>query len=134
MTKGEEEAALDKAAFSAQTNKVIGPIHGSFGYYVFEVTKVTPSTQQSLTQATPLIKQVLQSQSQTSSQNAVDAQAKKQWLSKTTCRTVYAMADCKGYKAPKTTSTAAPQTGTPPAGTGAAPPATTTTTTSSTSK
>jgi foldase protein PrsA len=134
VTKGQEEAALDKAAFAAPKNKVLGPIHGAFGWYVFEVTNVKPSTQQSLTQATPLIKQILQGQSQTSAQTAVDNQAKKQWLQKTTCRTGYAMADCKGYKPPKTTSTAAPQTQTAPPASTTAPPATTTTSSSSSTK
>jgi foldase protein PrsA len=126
VTKGEEEAALDKAAFAAPKGKVLGPVHGAFGWYVFEVQNVKASTQQSLAQATPLIKQILQGQSQTSAQTAVDNQAKKQWLQKTTCRKAYAMADCKGYKPPKTTSTAAPQTTT-------APPASSTTTSSSSS-
>jgi foldase protein PrsA len=134
VTKGEEEAALDKAAFAAPKNKVLGPVHGAFGWYVFEVTNIKPSTQQSLTQATPLIKQILQGQTQTNAQTAVDNQAKKQWLQKTTCRTAYAMADCKGYKPPKTTSTAAPQTQTAPATTTAAPSATTTTSSSSSTK
>jgi parvulin-like peptidyl-prolyl isomerase len=130
VTKGEEEAALDKAAFAAPKGKVLGPIHGSFGWYVFEVDSIKASTQQTLTQATPLIQQVLQGQSQTTAQTAVDKQAKKQWLSKTTCRKAYAMADCKGFKAPKTTSTAAPQQQAPPA-TATAPPASTTTSSSS---
>ena len=43
-----------------------GPVKGQFGYYVFEVTKITPATQQTLAKATPLIKQQLTSQSQTS--------------------------------------------------------------------
>jgi foldase protein PrsA len=121
VTKGQEDAALDKAAFAAQTNKVLGPVKGSFGYYVFEVTKITASTQQSLAQATPLVKQILQSQSQTTAQTAVDNQAKKQWLKQTTCRKAYATADCKGYKAPKTSTPTAPRT---------APPSTTTTSSS----
>jgi foldase protein PrsA len=124
VKKGEEEAALDKAAFTAPQGKVFGPIHGSFGYYVFEVTKIHHSTQQTLAQATPLIRQLLQGQSQTSAQNAVDSQAKKQWLKQTTCRTAYAMADCKGYKAPKTSPSTAPQTA--PPSTTTAPSATTT--------
>ncbi len=80
VTKGQQEQALDKAAFSAPLNKVLGPIHGTFGYYVFEVVKIKPGTQQTLAQATPLIKQLLQSQSQQASQAAVDSQAKKDWL------------------------------------------------------
>jgi foldase protein PrsA len=128
VTKGQEESALDTAAFAAPKNKILGPIHGAFGWYVFEVNAIKPSTQQSLTQATPLITQILQGQQQTSAQTAVDNQAKKLWLSKTTCRKAYAMADCKGYKPPKTTSTPAPQTQTAPPATSSAPPASTTTT------
>jgi foldase protein PrsA len=81
---------------------------------VFDVTKITPATHQTLAQATPLIKQQLTSQSQQTAQTAVDNHAKKDWLSQTTCRSGYAMADCKGYKAPKTATTGA--TGTPTTG------------------
>jgi foldase protein PrsA len=131
VSKGQEEQALDTASFAAPTSKVIGPIHGQFGYYVFEVTKVTKATQQSLTQATPLIKQILNGQGQTSAQNAVDTQAKKDWLKKTTCRSPYAMADCSGYKPPKTTSTTPAPTTTPSA-TATSTPSTTTAPTTST--
>ena len=105
VTKGEEEQALDTAAFSSPVGKVVGPIHGTFGYYVVEVVKIKPGTQQSLAKATALITQILQSQKQQSAQTAVDAAAKKNWLSKTQCRAEYAMADCAGYKAPKTSTT-----------------------------
>ncbi len=110
VTKGQQEQALDTATFSAPQGKVLGPIHGTFGYYVIEVTKITPGTQQSLAKATPLIRQILQSQLQQSAQTAVDAQAKKNWLSKTKCRSEYSMADCSGYTAPKTSTTPGSQT------------------------
>ncbi len=114
VTRGQQEQALDKAAFSATQNKVLGPIHGTFGYYVFEVTKIKPSTQQTLAQATPLIKQILQSQTQTSSQSALDAQVKKNWLHQTQCRSNYVItANCSGYKPPKSTGTSAPGTAAP---------------------
>jgi foldase protein PrsA len=132
VTKGQDEQALDNAAFSAPVNKVIGPIKGQFGYYVVEVVKIKKATHQSLASATPLIKQILGGQQQTNAQTAVDAQAKKQWQSKTKCRSGYSMADCAGYKPPKTTST--PSTGAPsapPASSTTAPPASSTTTTSS---
>jgi foldase protein PrsA len=119
VTKGQEEQALDTAAFAAKTNVIVGPVHGQFGYYIVEVTKITPGTQQTLAQATPLVKQILNGNRQTAAQTAVDAQTKKAWQSKTKCRSDYSMADCAGYKAPKTTSTAAPTT------TGAAPTTTT---------
>jgi foldase protein PrsA len=110
VTAGQQDASLSKAAFAAPVNKLIGPIKGQFGYYVLQVTKITPATQKSLATSTALIKQTLTGQLQQAAQTAVDASAKKQWLSKTTCRSLYAMADCKGYKAPKT-STAAPGAG-----------------------
>jgi foldase protein PrsA len=115
VTKGQEDKALDSAAFAAQINKVGGPVKGQFGYYVYEVTKITKPTQQSLAQATPLIHQTLQGQQQTNAQAALDKQVRKAWLSQTKCRSDFAMADCSGYKAPKTnTATAPPGQQTPP--------------------
>jgi len=107
VTKGQQDAALG-AAFSAPLNKLSGPVKGQFGYYVYEVTKITKPTQQTLAQATPLIRQTLQGQQQTSAQAALDKAAKSHWLSQTKCRTAYAMADCSGFKAPKTSTAAAP--------------------------
>jgi foldase protein PrsA len=108
VTKGQEDKALDTAAFSAQVSKIGGPIQGQFGWYVYEVTKITKPTQQTLAQATPLIQQTLQGQQQTTAQTALDKQAKKAWLSQTKCRSAYAMADCSGYKAPKTSTATTP--------------------------
>jgi foldase protein PrsA len=110
VSKGQEDAALDRAAFSAPANQLVGPVKGQFGYYVFEVTKITTAKQQTLAQATPLIRQTLTGQQQTSAQTAIDKTASKHWKGKTSCRSPYAMADCKGYKAPKT-STSTTRTG-----------------------
>ena len=101
VTKGQEDAALDSAAFSAPVNKLLGPVKGQFGYYVFQVTKITKPTQESLAKATAAIRQTLTGQQQTNAQTAVDNLAKKHWLSQTTCRSGYVIADCTGYKAPK---------------------------------
>jgi parvulin-like peptidyl-prolyl isomerase len=104
VSKGQEEQALDKAAFGSPAHKLIGPIHGQFGYYVIEVVAIHSAKQQSLAQSTPLIRQILTGQSQTTAQSAVDATAKKHWLHQTKCRSQYAMADCDGYKPPKTSA------------------------------
>ena len=130
VTRGEEEQALDKAAFAAAPHQLVGPIHGQFGYYVVEVTAIKPATHQTLAQATPLIKQILTAQQQTTAQTAVDNLARKDWMSKTSCRQYFVMADCSGYSAPKPATTATPPTPTtaaPPAGSsGAATPTTST--------
>ena len=122
VTKGQEDQALDSAAFAAQINKIGGPVKGQFGWYVYEVTKITKPTQQTLAQATPLIRQTLQGQQQTNAQTALDKSVRKRWLSQTQCRSSYAMADCSGFKQPKTSTSALPQTP-PPSST---PPSTTT--------
>ncbi len=117
VVKGQQDAALDAAAFSAAVNKITGPVKGQFGYYLVEVTKIHPASKQTLAQATPVIRQTLTSQQQTAAQTAVDNSAKKNWLSQTSCRSGYAMADCTGYKAPKTTTSTTPTSGAPPTAT-----------------
>src|SRR5579864_532893 len=107
VIRGQQDAALDKASFTAPLNQLVGPVRGQFGYYIFEVTKITPSTQQSLAQATPLIRQTLLGQQQSSAATAVDAGARKHWLSQTTCRSLYSMNDCSGYKPSKSATGAA---------------------------
>jgi foldase protein PrsA len=104
VIKGQQDAALDKLAFSASQGQLLGPVKGQFGYYLAEVVKIHPASQQSLAKATPLIKQTLTGQRQNTAQTRVDSAAKKAWLSKTTCRSQYSMADCSGYKAPSSSS------------------------------
>jgi foldase protein PrsA len=105
VTQGQQDAALTQAAFSAPLNTLLGPVKGQFGYYVLEVTKITPATHQTLAQATPTIRSNLTNSQQQNAQALVASQAKKDWLSQTTCASQYAMADCSGYKAPKTATT-----------------------------
>jgi foldase protein PrsA len=121
VTQGQEEHALDQVAFAAPVNTVKGPVHGTFGWYVVEVTKINPGSQQPLSKAKPTIKQLLTSNAQTAAGTAVNDRAKKNWGSQTLCRDAYKMADCKGYTAPKTTTTGvsptAPSTATTPTAT-----------------
>ncbi|MEO6858129.1 MAG: peptidyl-prolyl cis-trans isomerase [Solirubrobacteraceae bacterium] len=113
VSAGQQDTALSTAAFgpSATVGKLIGPIKGQFGYYVIEVTKITPATAQTLAQATTAIKQTLTTQLQSAAQAAVNASASKHWKSKTQCNSDYAMADCTGYKAPKTSTAAGAASG-----------------------
>jgi len=112
VTKGQEDQALDQAAFSAPANKLLGPIQGQFGFYVFEVTKIKPATLQPLSKVSPLIKQTLLSRLQAAAQQAIDNRARKDWLRQTQCRSAYLMADCSGYKAPRASSSSSTTTAT----------------------
>lgn len=110
VSAGQQDSALSKAAFapSATVGKLLGPIKGQFGYYVVRVIKITAAQSKSLSQSSALIKQTLTTQLQTEAQAAVNDAAKRHWRSKTTCKATYAMADCSGYKAPKTTGPPTP--------------------------
>jgi foldase protein PrsA len=107
VSKGQQEKALDDAIFKAKKGELVGPVKTQFGYYVFDVSKITPAAQQSLEQATPTIKQLLAAQNQ---QKALDAFVKKfrtKWKDKTECRDGYKTPECKN--GPKATPTPNPQ-------------------------
>jgi foldase protein PrsA len=129
VRQGQEDKALDAAAFSAPLNKLLGPVKGAFGYYVFEVTKITKATQRTLAQSTATIKAQLQQQQGTAAQTKLTALVKKNWFSKTTCQAQYAIqTDCSNFHPPSTSTSGT--SGTPPPTT---PPTTTTSTTPTTS-
>ncbi len=116
VSRGQEEKALDDAIFSAKLHTLSGPVKTQFGYYIFEVQKVTPSSQQTLAQASPTIKQQLLA---TQQQTALDSFVKsfqKKWTARTDCRSGYVVMDCKQYKAPKTSTLPGAPTGTPTTG------------------
>ena len=133
VVKGQEEAALNTAIFSAPLNKLSGPVKTPFGYYIYEVKSSTPGTQQTLKQSEASIKQQLTATTQQAALSKFVKEFKKTWMGKTECRAEYVVADCKEYKAPKTSSTgttgtAVPQTSTGSTSAPTAPPTTTTTT------
>ncbi|HEY3775355.1 MAG TPA: peptidyl-prolyl cis-trans isomerase [Solirubrobacteraceae bacterium] len=129
VSKGQQDAALSAAAFAAPQGKLVGPVKGSFGYYVVQVTKITPATQQSLAKATPQIKTTLANQKTTNASAQVNKKAKSLYGNRTLCAKYYVIQDCKGYKKPKTTSTAA---STAPSTTPSTTPATSSSTTTAT--
>jgi len=116
VTKGQEEAALNTAIFSAPLNKLGGPVKTPFGYYIYEVKSATKGSQQTLQQAEASIKQQLTATQQQTALSKFVKEFKKTWTAKTDCRSEYVVMDCKQYKAPKTSSTsstAVPTTSTP---------------------
>src|SRR3954468_12395695 len=117
VTEGQQEQTFDKAIFSAQKSKVLGPIKTQFGYYVFRVTKITPAKQQSLTQVKTTIKNLLQSQQQQKALNDFVKDWQKRSKDMTVCAKGYVVPQCKNAPKPKTNtapaSGGAPHTGTP---------------------
>src|ERR1700684_2140337 len=114
VIKGQEEKALDTAIFAAKKNVLSGPVKKPFGYYIYEVKWITPGSQQTLKQAEASIKSQLTATQQQKALSTFVKDFKTKWTAKTECRSGYSVADCKGYKAPKTTSTPAPAATPPP--------------------
>jgi foldase protein PrsA len=112
VAKGQQEKALDEAVFAASPNQLQGPVKTQFGYYIFQVTKVTPASQQSVKDATATIKQLLASQNQQKALDEFVKDFRDKWKGKTNCRKEYVTQDCKNAPKPKTTTTAP---GAPPA-------------------
>jgi foldase protein PrsA len=120
VTKGQQDRTFENAAFKAPKSKVFGPVKTQFGYYVFEVTKITPASQQSLSQAKSTIKQLLASQNQQKALNSFVKDFQKKWKDRTNCRKGFITQDCSNAPKPKkTTSTAAPGGAVPQGGAGA---------------
>ncbi len=102
VIKGEEEKDLDSAVFGAKQGELGGPIKTQFGYYVYEVLAIKPGSSQPFSKVSSTIKQTLATQKQQKALSDFIKNFKKKWQGKTNCRSGYVVADCKGYKAPKT--------------------------------
>src|SRR3954453_9773823 len=114
VAKGQQEKAFDDAIFSADKGKTTGPIKTQFGYYVFDVDKVTPATQQSLAQTKETIKNLLKSQNQQKALNDFVTKFRKDFKKQTKCSKTYVIPDCSNAPKAKTGTTpasgGAPQT------------------------
>lgn len=104
VQKGQEEKALSEAVFAAKVKTLSGPVKTPFGYYVFEVTKVLPASQESFSKVEASIKQQLGAERQQKALSAFVKEFKKRWTAKTECKSEYMVELCKGYKAPKTST------------------------------
>jgi foldase protein PrsA len=117
VAKGQQEQALDTAVFAAKKGQLSGPIKTQFGWYVFQVTGITPATQQSFDQSKSQIKQILASDNQRKALDTFGKDYRNRWKGKTDCRKDYVTADCKNAPAPKASTATVPsgsQTATQP--------------------
>jgi foldase protein PrsA len=108
VSKGQQEKALDTAIFGAKKGKITGPVKTQFGWYVFEVEKVTKGKQQSLEESKANIKQQLASQQQQNALKKFGDDYRKRYKAETDCRKGYEVDDCKN--APKKKASTTPTT------------------------
>jgi foldase protein PrsA len=108
----ELNAQLGAAVFAAKPGTLSGPVKTAFGYYVFTVDKVTPSSLQSLKTASPTIKALLISQQVTAAEKALQTDFSKKWTARTKCRAGYGVApSCSNAPVTSTSSTGATPAG-----------------------
>ncbi len=103
VAKGQQEKAFDDAIFKAKKGQLVGPVKTQFGYYVFEVTKVTKASQQTQAEAKETIKQLLVSEKQSKALDKFVKDFRDKWKDKTDCREGYVTQDCKNAKKSDTT-------------------------------
>ena len=99
VASGQQADDIDKAIFGADRGQLTGPVKTAAGYYVFEVTRVTPGSQQTLEQATPAIKSLLAAETQQTAIDTFLAEFRAKWKARTECGDDYRTKDCSNAPA-----------------------------------
>jgi foldase protein PrsA len=94
VTKNQQDKALEEAVFAAQKGELKGPVKTQFGWYVFEVEKITPASQQSLDQSRDAIKSLLEGQRKQKALDAFIKDFRDEYKDKTHCADDYRVAEC----------------------------------------
>jgi foldase protein PrsA len=99
VAKGQQDKALDDAVFDAKKGELEGPVKTQFGWYVFEVSKITPASQQSLEESKDTIKNLLRSERQQKALDEFVKDFREDYREQTECADDYRIAECSN--APK---------------------------------
>jgi foldase protein PrsA len=113
VAKGQQDKALEDAVFAAGKGKLEGPVKTQFGWYVFQVKKVTPATQQSLDQSRDTIKNLLRSERQQKALDAFIKDFREKYKHNTACSNDFRVAECKNAPKDSKTNTGASQSAPP---------------------
>lgn len=106
VARGQQDRALDLAAFNAREDVIVGPVRGQFGWYIVRVTRVTPAKQSSLAESRDQIRELLRQQNSTKALNDFGRAFEQRWTKLTNCRRGYVMQYCSNAPRANTTSTA----------------------------
>ncbi|MGI9081856.1 MAG: peptidyl-prolyl cis-trans isomerase [Thermoleophilaceae bacterium] len=120
VTQGQQDKAVDKAAFAAKKGKLLGPVKGQFGFAVLKVSKIKPASQQTLAQAKETIRNLLRGQREQKALDKFIKDFRENYKEKTNCADDYRVAECKN--APKEKTDTGPASGGQPGGPQGAPP------------
>jgi foldase protein PrsA len=109
VAKGQQEKALDDAVFAAKKGVIEGPVETQFGWYVFQVDKITPASQQSLEESKATIRNLLRSQRQQKALDDFIKEFREDYRGETHCADDYRVAECEN--APKESTETGPASG-----------------------
>jgi foldase protein PrsA len=111
VAKGQQDKALDDAVFQAKKGELEGPVKTQFGWYVFEVSKITPASQQSLEQSKDTIRNLLRSERQQKALDEFVKEFREDYREQTECADDYRIDECSN--APKEQDTGPASGGNP---------------------
>ena len=111
VAKGQQDKALDDAVFQAKKGQLEGPVKTQFGWYVFEVTKITPASQQSLEQSKDTVRNLLRSERQQKALDEFVKEFREDYREETKCADDYRIEECSN--APKEQDTGPASGGNP---------------------
>ena len=97
ITPGLVEQPLDGEIFNAPEGELEGPVKTDLGSYVFQVVKITPERTVTLAEATPQLKQQLESQRQQEAFQAFVADYRDRWTSETVCAEEFLIDRCVNF-------------------------------------
>jgi foldase protein PrsA len=119
VAQGQQEKAFDDAIFAAERGELTGPVKTQFGWYVFEVTKITPASQQPLEEARETIRNLLKSEREQEALDSFIEDFQEKYSEETQCADDYVVDECDNAEDEQTAtgpaSGGAPQTA-PPSG------------------
>ena len=102
VTEGQQEQAFDQAIFGAKKGELVGPVKTQFGWYVFEVDKVSPASQQTLEESREAIRNLLRSQGQQTSLDKWIKSFREDYKDKTDCADDFRIPECSNAPKEKT--------------------------------
>lgn len=106
VARGQQDRALDTAAFNARRGVIAGPVRGQFGWYIVRVTGITEAKQRSLEESREQIRELLRQQGSSERLDRFAREFQERWTDATTCRRGYIIPICSNAPRQNTTSTA----------------------------
>jgi foldase protein PrsA len=107
VARGQQDRALDTAAFNAREDVIVGPVRGQFGWYIVRVTGVTPARQSTLEESREQIRELLRQQNSTRELTEFGREFQDRWSKLTNCRREFVIDQfCSNAPRAATTATA----------------------------